>query len=110
MNAKAFARLLERDGWQCVHCGQDQALSPNHRINRGMGGSKQLDRPANLVVICSRLNGLIESNAFYRDMALENGWKLERWQTPEETPVFDACVGLWFMLDNDYKRTVVEKD
>lgn len=100
---------MNRDGY-CLHCGETEAISPNHRINRGMGGSKSLDKTSNLVVLCSRLNGLIESDAFYRDMALRHGWKLERWQTPEETPVFDECTGIWYLLNNTYDRIVVEQE
>lgn len=106
MKTKDFERLVARDGY-CLHCGEDEAVSPNHRINRGMGGKHaKAEQPANYVLICSRLNGLIESNAFYREMAIDNGWKLESWQDPKTSPVFDACLGEWYLLNDDWSRKV----
>lgn len=67
-----------------------------------MGGSKLLDRPSNLVVLCSRLNSLIESDHRWAQVARDYGWKLERWQIPEECPVFDARAGVWLVLDNSF--------
>jgi hypothetical protein len=73
-----------------------------------MGGSKILDRPSNLMVLCSEVNGLIESNHLYRDLAIAYGWKLERWQVPEETPIFDSRLWAWFLLDNEFNRIEVQ--
>ena len=73
-----------------------------------MGGSKLLDRPSNLMVLCSEVNGLIESNHFYRDLALMYGWKLERWQVPENEPVFDSRLWKWFLLDNEFGRIEIK--
>jgi hypothetical protein len=106
LKPKEFARLMERDNG-CVHCGEMEAVSPNHRINRGMGGSKLLDRSSNLVVLCSRLNFLIESDPYWMKLGKLYGWKLERWQIPEETPVFDIRSGIWQLLDNDYGYVTV---
>lgn len=72
-----------------------------------MGGSKLLDRPSNLMVLCSEMNGLIESNDFMATLAKHYGWKLERWQKPEETPIFDSRLWKWFLLDNDFNRVEV---
>lgn len=106
MKPKEFAKLVERDGG-CLHCGETERISPNHRINRGMGGSKLLDKPSNLVVLCSEMNHLIESSGLHRDLALHYGWKLERWQVPEESPVFDSRAWAWFLLDNAGNRTII---
>ena len=106
MKPKEFAKFLERDGY-CLHCGETEAIAPNHRINRGMGGSKLRDNPANIVILCSMLNGLIESDQRYADMAKSYGWKLDSWQLPEQKPVFDTYTGFWLLLDNDYGRKVV---
>lgn len=70
-----------------------------------MGGSKLLDRPANIVVLCALVNGLIESNATLASMARDYGWKLESWQVPEECPVYVG--GTWFLLDNSFGKTTV---
>ena len=103
-----FARLVARDTY-CLHCGEDEAVSPNHRINRGMGGKHaKAEQPAKYVLRCSWLNERIEGSGFFRDLAIDNGWKLESWQDPTQEPVFDACSGDWFVLDNEYGRTLVQ--
>lgn len=110
MTPKEFKRLVARDSY-CLHCGEEEAIAPNHRANRGMGGKNaRAERPSNLVVICSWLNGQIESSAFFRDLALEHGWKIESWQDPATVPVFDACRGEWYLLNDDYGRKVVEQE
>jgi len=106
MTPKQFAKFLERDGG-CLHCGESEAVSPNHRANRGMGGSKVRDVPSNIIVLCSQLNGLIESNAFWADTAKDFGWKLETWQDPLTNPVFDTQKNQWFMLDDNFDRKVI---
>jgi hypothetical protein len=104
MNPKAFSKFLNRDK-ACVHCGAtDDTLVPQHRINRGMGGSKLLNKPSNIVVLCSAFNGLIESNADAAALAVEHGIKLYSWQVPETTPVWYAFESAWFMLDNEGNR------
>lgn len=105
MNKKQFRRYLDRDE-HCPCCGSTgDTLVPQHRAGRGMGGSKELDRPANIIVMCSRMNGLIESNANYAAEAREFGWKLARWEIPEEKPFFDSVLGLWSTIDNAFART-----
>jgi hypothetical protein len=106
LTPKQFEKLMLRDGG-CLHCGEVEAVSPNHRINRGMGGSKILDRPANLVVLCSAMNFMIEMDAAAARSAKEYGWKLERWQVPEEVPVTDLQTGKSFLLDNNWSKVTV---
>lgn len=101
MTNKQFRKLLDRDGG-CLHCGETVAVSPNHRINRGMGGSKVRDVPSNLIVLCSVLNGLIESDSRYARVAKEYGWKLESWQNPREVKVFSTILGKWLLLDDEF--------
>jgi hypothetical protein len=108
MNKKAFQKFLDRDKC-CSHCGTtDDTLIPQHRANRGMGGSKLLDRPSNIIVLCSEANGLLESNAKFAELGRKFGWKLERHQVPEQTPVYMGDG--WWLLDNDYNRTRIEFD
>jgi hypothetical protein len=106
MTPKQFAKFLERDGG-CVHCGATEALAPNHRANRGMGGSKSRDVPSNIVVLCSWLNNAIEQDSSLALMARRYGWKLSSWQYPDRTPIFDNQQGKWFMLDDNFGRIVV---
>lgn len=108
MNKKAFDKFLARDVC-CSHCGTtDDTLIPQHRANRGMGGSKALDRPSNIIVLCSEANGLLESNSKFAELGRKFGWKLTRGQEPETTPVYMGDG--WWLLDNDYNRTRIEYD
>lgn len=100
MNPKAFAKFLARDK-ACVHCGvYDATLIPQHRINRGMGGSKERNKASNIVVLCSAFNGLIEANAEAAALAMKHGIKLQSWQDPLATPVWYAAESAWFLLDD----------
>jgi hypothetical protein len=103
MNAKQFRKYLERDGG-CYHCGDVETAIPQHRVNRGMGGSKKRDHPANIIVLCSLVNGLIESNVGWQTMAREYGWKLSQWDDPYFVPVYDATSGQWWLLDDEFGR------
>jgi hypothetical protein len=110
MNGRQFALYLARD----LHCpcgcvGREDTFVPQHRINRGMGGSRNLDRPANILVMCSTMNGLIESDPKLAEVARRYGWKLSRWQVPEDEPFFDLTTGQWSLIDNLYRRTTTEK-
>jgi hypothetical protein len=74
-----------------------------------MGGSKKRNNPANLVVICSQLNGLIESDHRYSEVAKLYGWKLESWEDPKLSPVFDSITGTWYLLDDEWEREPCQK-
>jgi hypothetical protein len=106
VNSKQFAQYLERDGG-CIHCGDVVTAVPNHRANRGIGGSKKRDNPANIVVLCSELNGLIESDSVWRRRAIEYGWKLRPWDDPTFVPVFEPMWGVWWRLDDEGGREMV---
>jgi len=108
MTPKQFRRFLDRDSG-CLHCGESEAVSPNHRANRGMGGSKARDVPSNIVVLCSFMNNAIESNAAAAEKAKLYGWKLETWQDPLSEPVYDTQKNEWVLLDNDFRRKVVRQ-
>ena len=72
-----------------------------------MGGASKnsyLNLPSNLVVLCSKMNNAIEASADQAEKALENGWKVSRYIDPKTVPVFDAKLGRWYMLDDNYGR------
>jgi hypothetical protein len=105
MNKKTFQKFIDRDT-RCPHCGKDDdTLVPQHRAGRGIGGSRSLDRPSNIIVMCSEANFLLEANARFAQIGREMGWKLRRDQVPEFTPVYLAD-GFW-LLDNDFNKTPV---
>lgn len=103
MTKKEFERYLARDQ-HCLHCGTTEALAPNHRANRGHGGSKKSEVASNVVILCSIFNGLIESDAKAAGMAKRYGWKLSRYDNPTEKPVYDAIVGQWYLFDNKFGK------
>jgi hypothetical protein len=101
--------VLIRDRWSCVRCGRCIAggergrdWSIQHRIPRGMGGSRdeRLNLPANLLVLCGSgvtfCHGWVESN---RTAALLAGLLLHRIQDPTEAPVQTSSG--WVLLDDE---------
>lgn len=103
MKPKEFEKYLARDK-HCLHCGTTETLVPNHRANRGMGGSKKRDVPSNIVVLCARINGEIESDAIMAEVARQYGWKLKTWQEPLGAPVLDLPSGKWYLLTDSFTR------
>jgi hypothetical protein len=104
MTPKEFGKYVARDLY-CLHCGNTDTLIPNHRANRQMGGSKKRNHPANIVVLCSLINGLIESDAKWAEKARKYGWKLSPWDDPFWVPVFDRIQNKWWLLDDEFGRT-----
>ena len=109
MNAKEFARLVARDRY-CLHCGETEALAPNHRANRGMGGSKVRDVPSNQVLLCSVFNGQIEADPRAARLATKYGWKVSTHANWREIPVFDTLTGEWHLLDDNFGYKVVMQE
>ena len=108
MNKKTFQKFIDRDGC-CPHCGTDNdTLVPQHRANRGMGGSRSLDRPSNIILLCSEANHRLEVDFKFAQLGRELGWKLTRGQVPEFTPVLLAD-GYW-LLDNNFNKTPVPEN
>lgn len=106
MRMSQFQPYLDRDK-ACYATGlTGYTLVPQHRVNRGMGGSKVLDIPANIIVFDSVRNGLIESDPQWAEQARNYGWKLESWQDPLTSPVFEVMTATWWMLDNEFGRRV----
>jgi len=101
---KQFRKYLDRDSG-CLHCGDVETAIPQHRINRQMGSSKRRDNPANIIVLCSLVTGLLESSPIWAHRGRLNGWKLASWEDPLTVPVFDVQTGLWWLLDDGWGRT-----
>lgn len=109
MNYKDFKPILERDGGRCYHCGlTGDTLVPQHRAGRGMGGTSKKDNPANLIAFCSIANGMIEANSEWAENARAFGWKIHRWQDPEQVAVKELWSGLSWLLAADGTRTLVK--
>lgn len=97
MNAKVSRLVRERDP-HCWHCSTSSGLVLHHRANRGMGGSKILDTPQNMIMVCRVYNDQMESQADVAAAARDNGHKLGRYASPT-MPVYDAYFKKWFILD-----------
>jgi hypothetical protein len=67
-----------------------------------MGGSKLRDNPANIVVMCSAFNSLMESDEAYANIARLYGWKLRPWESATETPLWHRPSGTWRVIKDDY--------
>lgn len=72
-----------------------------------MGGSKLRDNAANIVVMCSLFNGLIESDEPSAHLARLCGWKLRPWEDATDTPLWHEPSRSWRMLQNDFSFTTV---
>lgn len=96
--SKTLLKNLQKRDPYCWHCGESETLVPHHRKNRGMGGSKNLDRLDNLLMCCSQYNGDMESLPKVASRAKEKGHKLASWEN-FDSPVLDEVVGAWYLLD-----------
>lgn len=116
ISRKDWARVLERDGGRCYHCGTTETLIPQHRLNRRMGGSKRLEVAPNVITLCSRYNGEIEANAGAASLALAMGWKVGGHpvitgltiETLTRLPVYDKTAQRWYLLGHNYERSITD--
>lgn len=99
-----WRRLLDRDRY-CLHCGETERIAPQHRRNRGMGGSNdgETNSSANLMILCSDFNGRIEISADAAAAARAAGHKLRPWELTS-APVLDRVTGEWWVLLDDFTR------
>jgi hypothetical protein len=63
-----------------------------------MGSSKVLDTLQNVIMVCSRYNGDMESDANVANQARDLGHKLSKFASPSAA-VFDNYQKKWFALD-----------
>lgn len=106
---RLFEQIRERDGYFCLmalHNCQGEGNVLHHRANRGHGGSKVLDDPANLVLVCHRCNGDAEdAHAIVRADLIHRGLRVEKAATNErtlararETPVEALDGDRWYLI------------
>jgi hypothetical protein len=63
-----------------------------------MGSSKVLDTLQNVILVCSRYNGDMESDANIANQARDLGHKLSKFASPSAA-LFDNFQKKWFYLD-----------
>ncbi|MFJ4342619.1 HNH endonuclease [Streptomyces sp. NPDC088915] len=78
--------VFHRDGGRCVRCGTIRDLTIHHRVNRGMGGARELwiNQPHNLLLVCRICNSWFEDHP--RE-SYSDGWKVRRPMLPSEMAV-----------------------
>lgn len=108
MNKKVVAKLRERDQDSCWHCGTDDQLTVQHRKNRGMGGSRLLDTPQNLILLCWYANWEMEASRVKAEIAIRQGWKVSNWADPAEIPVWHHGRQEWILLDDKWGYTLAQ--
>lgn len=110
--------VKERDGGLCV-LGLDDcwtvATCTDHRANRGMGGSKTLNHPSNLIAACSRCNHLkaiatgntrqqlIDRGLIIRPAATDIDTLTRAFTTPIITPTGEA-----YLLLDEHTRVLTD--
>lgn len=103
MKKSVLEALRVRDS-HCWLTGQTENLVPHHRKNRGMGGRKSLDILSNLILVSADYNLQMESDSKVAWKALEYRHKIRQGDSFDE-PVFDAHLQMWFVLDNEGRKT-----
>ncbi|WP_330335640.1 hypothetical protein [Streptomyces sp. NBC_00536] len=76
----------QRDGGRCVRCDSLRDLTIHHRVNRGMGSSREewINQPQNLLLVCTTCNSWFEDHP--RE-SYSSGWKVRRPMLPGEMTV-----------------------
>lgn len=113
-------QVIERDGGFCLYvlpgC-QGEATTTDHRANRGAGGSRTLNHPANLAAICTLCNSAkADAGAIVLMDLEERGLYIRPDSTHEKTlarakatPV-EALDGTFWWLVSATVRVQVDED
>lgn len=96
---KLRALIIERDE-TCARCGAEVPLEVHHRARKGMGGSRLLDHPANLIALCGLGNVTgCHGWAHTAPEAAEQGLRLGPGQEPADVAILHH--GVWVLLTDD---------
>lgn len=86
---EARAAIYEAAGYRCVGCGNNQPLTCQHRIARGMGGTSNnlIGHPSNGVALCgSGTTGCHGWTEAHPKHAGALGWRVSRHEDPGLIP------------------------
>lgn len=111
-------QVIERDQGWCLLTGPDclgEATTADHRANRGMGGSKALNVPENLIAACHVCNGWKETAyAMELNGLIAAGLRIHRAATVQatlercrETPVQGLDGEWWYLLPDGTRKEAV---
>lgn len=81
-DASTVKLVRERDDWRCARCAGWGPLSTQHRVARGMGGTRWpgINLPSNLLTLCGSgttgCHGWVEHHTGW---ANAHGWSVPRW-------------------------------
>lgn len=106
--AATLRAMDTRDGVRrCVLTGvESDRVVPQHRQG-GMGGRPDKHRPENVLWCDSILNGLIESDATWQDIAKAWGVKVPIWvRDVTAVPVFFRHEHAWFAITREGRREI----
>lgn len=104
VSSKIRKAVFARDHYFCAMTAYSSCvgdLTLQHRVGRGMGGSKRLDGFSNLLSLCAWHNQLIEADAQAKQWALRHGVSVLR----RHAALFDVAHipvfvdGEWWFLD-----------
>lgn len=110
--AATLRAIDKRDGGRrCVILGQESdRVVPQHRQG-GMGGRPDKHRPENVLWLDSLINGWIESDTEWADLAKAYGVKVPLWvRDVSLVPVFFTHEHAWFILDKDGRHEITALD
>lgn len=103
----ATVRLVrERDGHACARCGTTEGLTTQHRVARGMGGTRAawINEPPNLLTLCGSgttgCHGWTEANP---TKAKQLGYSCPRYIAPTDHPVRTWRGRVWLLPDGTTK-------
>lgn len=113
--------VIARDGGWCLlalHNCQGEATTAHHRANRGSGGSRVLNHPANLVATCSQCNSDAENaGAITRMDLIDRGLRVEKAATNAATltralttPITDLEGRTRLLIDEHTRKEVGDAD
>jgi len=106
--------VLKRDGNTCQRCGVDlvyKLASIHHRRPRGMGSSRLVDTPSNLVLLCG--SATTPKSCHQTVESLRDEARVEGWLIPKLSRVHPSQVPLlthrgWLLLADDGSSTPYE--
>lgn len=109
--SRQTVRLVrERDDDCCVRCGRPGPLTTQHRVARGMGGTRRpwINSPENLITLCGSgttgCHGQVEASPHE---AVIYGWRVPSWAGDPGSVSVRYWTGDWFMLRPDGSRRAV---